>query len=116
MENESEFYEPSNALNFLQRYHSAKDTKQSVESKSASPVLTDPTTAAAGKSSATSAPKMVQKKSTQDVWSSVFHPLGRSPTGKSQFDTAPPAGSGVSTSELYDRGASGTIHLDRKDE
>mmetsp|Transcript_12829 Transcript_12829/g.34540 ORF Transcript_12829/g.34540 Transcript_12829/m.34540 type:complete len:121 (-) Transcript_12829:223-585(-) len=120
MEKENDFYEPSSSFNFLQRYHSTK-SKPAAESTAESPALQNPASTAAkdavgaGSKLSASSPKLVTKKSTQDVWSSVFHPLGRSPTGKSQFDTAPPAGSGVSTSELYERGSS-TIYLDRKDE
>lgn len=50
------------------------------------------------------------------VWSSVFHPLGKSPKGADRYDLGrKPSGMGESVSEIHDMGRMGN-NLDEKKE
>eukprot|EP00189_Rhodosorus_marinus_P005598 CAMPEP_0113968262 /NCGR_PEP_ID=MMETSP0011_2-20120614/9424_1 /TAXON_ID=101924 /ORGANISM="Rhodosorus marinus" /LENGTH=108 /DNA_ID=CAMNT_0000981309 /DNA_START=253 /DNA_END=579 /DNA_ORIENTATION=+ /assembly_acc=CAM_ASM_000156 len=99
-------YEPSNAANFLNRYHSWRMEKQAT-SPPTSPTLSSPHTAQ-------------KRNTTKDVWSSVFHPNGRAPTGASRYDawgrsskeTSPKIGGGESMSEIHDYSKMKQISLD----
>uniref|UniRef100_A0A7S1A5N9 Uncharacterized protein n=1 Tax=Noctiluca scintillans TaxID=2966 RepID=A0A7S1A5N9_NOCSC len=98
---DNEFYEPSSATNFLNRYHSVRreDSKPKAQvSPKLNPISASP--------------------SSERVWTSVFHPLGRAPTGKSRYDyTSKPSGSGESTSEMIEKQKSTKIlNLDNPDE
>mmetsp|Transcript_9119 Transcript_9119/g.27444 ORF Transcript_9119/g.27444 Transcript_9119/m.27444 type:complete len:104 (-) Transcript_9119:96-407(-) len=99
-------YSPSNASNFLERYHSWRNQQKSSAS-----------------STSPSMPKRANSQS-KDVWSSVFQPYGRSPTGHSRYDstkkspvTAPKSpDANLSMSEIHDYGKMKSISLDEPKE
>ena len=90
-------YEPSNAGNFLDRYHSWRDSVAKAQK---------------------SAPRSPPAKKAENVWSNVFQPYGRSPTGASRYDKSVniSPGVGASLSEIHDISKMKTINLDEPKE
>ncbi|KAA8494701.1 hypothetical protein FVE85_2942 [Porphyridium purpureum] len=103
MAEKDDFSEPTSMVNFLQRYHSAKEESKLPRSDSqvagSSPVLA-PKKMDVPDARASAIPRSTSN--SQSVWTAVFHPSGSYTTGKSMFDRAPSAGMGQSTSEIID--------------
>lgn len=98
MPHEDALFEPATGGNFLERYRLARQ--------------------ASAPSSPATAPRAVPtRKSSQgamQVWGSVFHPLGKSPTGADRYDSTSVSkhGTGDSVSEMHDEARSSALSLD----
>eukprot|EP00187_Rhodella_violacea_P015560 CAMPEP_0184719028 /NCGR_PEP_ID=MMETSP0314-20130426/8050_1 /TAXON_ID=38298 /ORGANISM="Rhodella maculata, Strain CCMP 736" /LENGTH=111 /DNA_ID=CAMNT_0027182857 /DNA_START=64 /DNA_END=396 /DNA_ORIENTATION=- len=101
----AEFYEPSSASNFLNRYNSAKK-----EDGAAAPAAP-----AAGGPPSPTIKRQTSAERAKAVWGKTFHPGGTAVKGKSNFDTVKPAdvGTGKSTAEMAE--LKSHIHLDGRD-
>lgn len=119
MSNEDDFMDPSGAGNFLQRYNQARNARSGSESNT-----TDGSNASSNTNSSnndktgqpsSSAPANIRpskpiaigaSSSAKDVWGSVFHPLGKSPTSANRYDLGrgQSAGPGQSASEQHAKG------------
>lgn len=119
MSNEVDFTDPSGAGNFLQRYNQARSARSGSESTSAdaSNASSNTNTSTADKSGqqSSSAPVNIRpskpiaigsSSSAKNVWGSVFHPLGKSPTSANRYDLGrgQSAGPGQSASEQHAKG------------
>lgn len=102
-----DFSDPSSGGNFLERYRAARATTSPSTTAAAAPA-SPPTL-----KPSTSPPRSPSGSKTQAVWSSTFHPLGRSAKSASRYDSAAAPGTGSSTSEMLEKKAK-TISLDGK--
>lgn len=108
--NAGDFSDPSSGGNFLERYRAARAANSPTATAAAAPASPPglkPTP------SASSPPRSPSASKTQAVWSSTFHPLGRSAKSASRYDSAAAPGTGSSTSEMLEKKAK-TISLDGK--
>lgn len=103
---ENEFAEPAGATNFLERYRQARN--------GSSPNTTPKTGPMKGlRAQAPASPSSPRSSKSKDVWSSVFHPLGKPSTKADRYDLGKKASpAGESVSEIHARGIA-TIHLDQ---
>lgn len=109
-------YEPTGSANFLERYRSAR-------SSLSIPGRLSPSSSAPNSPNVQAkppqSPKSAQSPKTvgspaKDIWTRVFHPLGRSPKGASRYDLGQNSASpyGESISEIHAKGIA-PIRLDR---
>lgn len=120
MSNEVDFTDPSGAGNFLQRYHQARNARSESESTSAKNSSTNSSNTNTSSNNKTepqapSSPNSLRPSkpipigsaaSAKNVWGSVFHPLGKSPTSANRYDLGRGqlAGPGQSASEQHAKG------------
>lgn len=101
---EDHFQDPADAANFLSRYREARRA-----SAPSSPAMSIP-----NPPNPPSPRRMSRTENARNVWGSVFHPLGKSPTSADRYDLSPGQTSapGFSASEVHSKGTG--ISLDAK--
>jgi len=104
--NAGDFSDPSSGGNFLERYRAARAGTSPATAPAAAP-SSPPALKTA------SPPRSPASSKTQAVWSSTFHPLGRSAKSASRYDSGSSHGTGASTSEMLEKKTK-TISLDGK--
>lgn len=113
-----DFTDPSDAGNFLQRYHQARAASANANAKAQAATNSTPSTpnkTERARPTAPSFPPLQRARSmptgpseiAKSVWGAVFHPLGHSPTSADRYDLSPKqnAAPGSSTSELHAKGS-----------
>lgn len=99
--------EPTSGATFLSRYRAARTPSTETV---AAPSAQSAAVAATPKSPAPTSPKAVPAaRPSAQVWGSVFHPGGRSPTTGSRYETPTAPGLGESASEMHDAGVAGMV-------
>lgn len=101
--------EPPNSASFLERYRQAR----SAPSTPVAAPAVSPASPPSPTPPLTESPKAVPRRAAAaQIWGSVFHPLGRSPTNASRYDHTPdPHGQGQSVSEIHDSGRASAINI-----
>lgn len=118
-----DFFEPSDAHNFLQRYHEARSSSSPTSPTQSVPVpVPTPASPVSPSSSATAAsPPSPRRQSSRDIaktiWGSVFHPLGKSPTTADRYDLSRGQTSvpGMSASEVHAKGTGISLDAPQED-
>lgn len=106
-----DFIDPSGAGNFLQRYNQVRNATSASTSNSSSTPNTNTKQSPPAPSSPTNIPSkpvpVNRVGGAKNVWGSVFHPLGRSPTSADRYDLGRGQQSkpGYSASEVHSKGS-----------